>query len=392
MSVSQKIYAGLRGDKAIWAVVLLLAIVSTFVVYSAGGSFFAIANGISPEALLAKHIGTLAMGFVVMYIAYLLPYQRYKAMAPWLLLISVVLLVYTMANGVEINGARRWMRLPFGITMQTSDLAKVAIVLFVADRMTRYKDYIADFQKAFLPLIVPILLVCVLIMPSDLSTAFLIFSSMLMLLYIGRVNWKYILSLVALGGVVFSFVISLGLLFPDTIRVHTWAERIKDFKKSESIKPQNLNQDSLKQIDYARMAIAHGGLTGVGPGKSAMRNFLPSSYSDFVYAIIMEEYGFWGGLFVLGLYILLLFRVVKLVTKSSKSFGAMAAMGLTLVLVLQAFLNMAVSVHLIPVTGLTLPMISKGGTSILFTCFSLGIILSVSRYVEQQAIKKKAEA
>ncbi len=391
MSISHKIYTGLRGDKTIWSIVVLLALVSTFVVYSAGGSFFAITQGISPEGLLMKHVGTLAIGFVVMYIAYLLPYQRYKTLAPWLLLLSVVLLVYTLANGVEINGARRWIRLPLGVTLQTSDLAKVALVLFVADRMTRFKDYIQDFQKAFLPLIVPILLVCVLVMPSDLSTAVLLFVSMLFLLWIGRVNWKYLVSLVMLGLVMFSFVISLGLLFPSVIRVDTWAERIKDFVESESI-PLMDSDAPLEQIDYARMAIAHGGFWGQGPGKSTMRNFLPASYSDFVYAILLEEYGFVGGLFVLGLYVLLLFRVIKLVTLSSKSFGAMAAMGLTIVLVLQAFSNMAVSVHLIPVTGLTLPVISKGGTSILFTCFSLGIILSVSRYVERQHAAKRAES
>lgn len=391
MSISHKIYTGLRGDKTIWSIVVLLALVSTFVVYSAGGSFFAITQGISPEGLLMKHVGTLAIGFVVMYIAYLLPYQRYKTLAPWLLLLSVVLLVYTLANGVEINGARRWIRLPLGVTLQTSDLAKVALVLFVADRMTRFKDYIQDFQKAFLPLIVPILLVCVLVMPSDLSTAVLLFVSMLFLLWIGRVNWKYLVSLVMLGLVMFSFVISLGLLFPNVIRVDTWAERIKDFVESENI-PSMDSDAPLEQIDYARMAIAHGGFFGRGPGKSTMRNFLPASYSDFVYAILLEEYGFVGGLFVLGLYVLLLFRVIKLVTLSSKSFGAMAAMGLTIVLVLQAFSNMAVSVHLIPVTGLTLPVISKGGTSILFTCFSLGIILSVSRYVERQHAVKRAES
>ncbi len=390
MSLGQRIYNGLQGDKAIWAIALLLALVSAVVVYSAGGSFFAMSRGESPEGLLAKHLGMLAMGFVIMFLAYLLPYARYRKLAPVLLTLAVVLLVYTMANGVDINGARRWIRLPLiGMTLQTSDLAKLAIALFVADRMTRYKDYIKDFQKAFLPLIVPILLICILIMPSDLSTALLIFTSMTMLLFIGRVNWKYIASLFALGAVTFSFVISLGALFPDFVRVDTWAQRFHDFIETENI-PEN--SSGLDQIDYARMAIANGGFMGRGPGGSTMRNFLPESYSDFVYAIIMEEYGFWGGALVLGLYILLLLRVVKLVTKSSKSFGAMAAMGLTIIMVLQALLNMAVSVHLIPVTGLTLPMISVGGTSIFFTCFSLGIILSVSRYVEAQALRKKAEA
>ncbi len=389
MSLGHRLYNSLQGDKAIWAIALLLALVSIVVVYSAGGSFFAISKGNSPESLLIKHIAILFTGFIIMFIAYLLPYERYRKLAPVFMVVAVVLLVYTMANGVELNGARRWIRLPFiGLTLQVSDLAKLAIALFVADRMTRYKDYIKDFQKAFLPLIVPILLICILVMPSDLSTAVLIFSSMTMLLFIGRVNWKYIASLFALGAVTFSFVISLGVLFPHLVRVDTWAERIQDFIHTESIPSSST---SLDQIDYARMAIANGGLIGRGPGGSTMRNFLPESYSDFVYAIIMEEYGFWGGALVLGLYILLLLRVVKLVTKSSKSFGAMAAMGLTIIMVLQALLNMAVSVHLIPVTGLTLPMISVGGTSIFFTCFSLGIILSVSKYVEKQALKKKAE-
>ncbi len=389
MSFGHRLYNSLQGDKAIWAIALLLALVSVVVVYSAGGSFFALSSGISPEGLLMKHVAILFTGFIIMFIAYLLPYERYRKLAPVFMVIAVILLVYTMANGVEINGARRWIRLPFiGLTLQVSDLAKLAIALFVADRMTRYKDYIKDFQKAFLPLIVPILLICILVMPSDLSTALLIFASMTMLLFIGRVNWKYIASLFALGAVAFSFVISLGVLFSDLVRVDTWAKRMQDFLHAESVPASSI---SLDQIDYARMAIANGGFRGQGPGGSTMRNFLPESYSDFVYAIIMEEYGFWGGALVLGLYILLLLRVVKLVTKSSKSFGAMAAMGLTIIMVLQALLNMAVSVHLIPVTGLTLPMISVGGTSIFFTCFSLGIILSVSRYVEKQAMKKKAE-
>ncbi|MEM1217398.1 MAG: FtsW/RodA/SpoVE family cell cycle protein [Bacteroidota bacterium] len=377
MSIASRLSAELRGDRVIWMVVALLAIFSILSVYSATGSLAFRERGGDTEAFLVKHGFILGLGLFLTYVCYVIHYTRYKVVAPYLLIIAIPLLVYTIVLGPDINQARRWIELPFiGLTFQTSDFAKFALVIFVAREITRHKDYIKDFNKAFLPIIVPVIIIVGLIAPADLSTAIILFTTCVAMLFIGRVDLKYIILLLFLGVVVFALLITIGQFFPEVIRVETWVSRVSEFLADPK---------GGFQVRHAKMAIAQGELFGLGPGNSVMRNYLPAPYSDFIYAIICEEYGLFGGFVILSLYVMLFVRTTSLVAKSPKAFGAMVAMGLSLNLVMQALANMAVSVHLVPVTGLTLPRVSMGGTSVLFTCMAFGIILSVSKYIEQQS-------
>lgn len=376
-TVTARIYAELRGDKAIWAILVLLAIFSILAVYSSTGTLAYRERGGNTEAFLIKHGVIMAGGLFLAYIAHMLHYSKFNRIAPVLLLISVPLLLYTLTFGADINDARRWIELPFvGITIQSSDFAKLSLIIYVARAISAKQDYIKDFNSAFLPIIVPVLIICGLIAPADLSTSVLLFLTCLFMMFVGRVALKYIGVLMLWGVVVFAFLIVIGRLYPNSVRVDTWTNRVEEFMNTP---------DGGYQVQQAKIAIANGGLVGRGPGNSTQRNFLPSPYSDFIYAIICEEYGLIGGVVVILLYLLLFFRVVRLVTKSPKAFGAMMAIGLSLSMVMQAFANIAVSVHLVPVTGVTLPMISMGGTSMLFTCLAFGIILSVSKYIESVA-------
>ncbi|HMR43758.1 MAG TPA: FtsW/RodA/SpoVE family cell cycle protein [Saprospiraceae bacterium] len=375
MSIGARIYAELRGDKVIWMIVGLLTMFSLLIVYSSTGTLAYRERGGDTEFFLLKQITVLGLGLFMAYMAYIMHYMKYNKVAPYLLVIAVPLLVYTIAFGTDINDAKRWIMLPFvGITFQTSDFAKLALIIYVAREITKKQEYIKDFQSAFLPIIVPVLIICGLIAPADLSTSLMLFLTCITMMYVGRVALKYIFLLLLLGVVVFSFLILLGNFFPKEIRVDTWTSRVEEF----------LNEDSGGfQVQQAKIAIANGGVIGRGPGNSLQRNHLPSAYSDFIYSIICEEYGLIGGFIVLFLYVLLMFRTVRLVTISPKAFGAMLAIGLTVSLVTQALANISVNVHLVPVTGLTLPFLSMGGTSLLFSCLALGMILSVSKHIEQ---------
>ncbi|MCB0704482.1 MAG: FtsW/RodA/SpoVE family cell cycle protein [Saprospiraceae bacterium] len=380
MSIGSRIYSELRGDRTIWMIVAILALFSILAVYSATGSLAYTNRGGNTEAYLMKHGVILGLGLLLTYLTYTMPYNRFNQASPYLLVLSIILLVFTLGGGAEINSARRWIQVPvIGITFQTSDFAKLALILFVAREIGRHKDYIKDFKQAFLPIIVPILLVCGLIAPADLSTSLLLFFTCLGMMFVGRVDLRYIFLLLFLGVMLLGLLIALGEFFPGIIRVETWTKRVSEFMS---------DPDGGYQVQHAKIAIANGGWFGQGPGSSVMRNYLPAPYSDFIYAIIHEEYGLFGGFLILSLYVLLFFRITSLVTKSQKAFGAMVAVGLTILMVGQALANMAVSVNLVPVTGLSLPMISMGGTSILFTCISFGIILSVSKYVESLAAKQ----
>ena len=374
MSLGNRLYAELRGDRVIWAIVAVMAIFSILIVYSATGSLAYREQGGNTEYYLIKQVLVLGGGLVLTYLCYLMHYMKYNKMAPYLLVLAVPLLMYTILNGENINDARRWIEVPFiGITFQTSDFARLALIIYVARELTKKQDYIKDFKSAFLPIIVPVLIIVGLIAPSDLSTALLLFTTCLTMLFVGRVDVRYIFLMLFLGVVVFTFLVALGQFFPDYIRVETWISRLQEY---------TTDSDSGFQVQQSKIAIARGGWLGVGPGNSMQRNILPAPYSDFIFAIIIEEYGTLGAIIVVLLYSLLFFRVTRLVTISPKAFGAMLAVGLSLNLIIQAFANMAVSVNLVPVTGLTLPMISHGGTSLLFACISLGIILSVSKYIE----------
>ncbi len=377
MSIGNRIYAELRGDRTVWVIVALLAIFSILTVYSATGSMAFRERGGNTEFYLIKHGIFVVGGLLLTYLCYLLHYMQYSRLAPVLLVLSIPLLVYTIAMGVEINDARRWITLPvIGFTIQTSDFAKLALIIYVARAISSKQEYIKDFNSAFLPIIVPVLIICGLIAPADLSTSLILFATCLGMMFLGRVDIKYILLLVFLGVVVFALLIIIGMFFPETVRLETWIARTQDFIA---------NTEGGFQIKQAKIAIADGSWLGIGPGNSTQRNYLPAPYSDFIYAIICEEYGLVGGFTILALYVLLFYRCVSIVTRSPKAFGAMLVLGLGLMLTVQALANIAVSVHLVPVTGLTLPMVSMGGTSIIFSSIAFGMILSVSRYIEKTA-------
>ncbi len=367
----------LKGDRGIWVIVALLCLASVLAVYSSTGTIAFRYNGGHAEIHLIKHTVIAMVGILLCYMCYSTHYSVYSKVAPILLVISVPLLLYTMFFGPEINDARRWISIPgIGLSFQTSDIAAIALIMYIARSLSMKQEVIKDFKSAFLPLMLPIIVICGLIAPNNLSTALLLFLTSMTLMFIGRVHLKYIFLLVGLGVLSLTVLVLLGQLFPEAVRVETWTSRVGEFFN---------NPDGGYQIQQAKIAIADGGWFGVGPGLSTQRNYLPYSYADFIYAIICEEYGLFGGLVIIFLFLLLFLKCTSIVTRSPKTFGALLAMGLCLNIVIQAFANIAVSVNLVPVTGLTLPLVSKGGTSMLITCMAFGMILSVSRYIEQSA-------
>lgn len=355
-------------------IIAVLSLFSILAVYSASGWEAWRSRGGDTTVFLIKHLVLLAFGLVVVYLCHLLHYLQYQRIAPVLILMSIPLLMFTLVFGRNINDASRWLSFA-GFSFQPSEFAKLALVIYIARELTRKQDYITSFKDAFMPILVPVLITCALIAPANLSTAAVLFTTCILLMFIGRVSWKYIFLLGVLGVVVMVGLIAIGKLYPNAglVRVDTWINRLNEFANAE---------DGGFQVQQAKIAIAKGGLIGKGPGNSVIRNFLPYAHADFIYAIICEEYGLVGGTVVLVLYVMLFLRSVKLVTRSPKAFGAFLAIGLSLMLTVQALANIAVNVNLVPATGLTLPLISMGGTSLLFTCISLGIILSVSKYIE----------
>lgn len=353
----------------------MLALCSILAVYSSAVSMAYAKRGGNTEYYLLQQVIFISMGLAFLFTAYKFNYMLYSKIAPMLLVISVPLLIYTIGFGTEVNEARRWITIPgLNKTIQTSDIAKLSLIIYIARALSLKQDVIKDFRSAFLPIIIPVVIVCTLIAPADLSTSLLLFGTCVLMMIIGRVSMKYVLLMVLVGVGAMSLLVLLGTLFPDFIRLETWVSRINEFL---------YNTDGGWQIQQSKIAIANGGLFGLGPGGSMQRNYLPFASADFIYAIICEEYGVLGGIALIALYLGLLYRCTCMVTKCHKTFGAILAIGLCLNIVVQAFANLAVSVHLVPVTGLTLPMVSMGGTSIIFTCISLGIILSVSKYVEE---------
>lgn len=369
------IVGSLKGDKIIWFIVLMLGLCSILSVYSAVGSMAYKMRDGNTEFYLIQQMLFIFIGVAMMYMAYKFNYMLYSKIAPLLLVISIPLLIFTLGFGTEINHARRWLTIPFiDKTFQTSDLARLALIVYIARTVSMKQEVIKDFKSAFLPIIIPVVVVCLLIAPEDLSTAGLLFVTCLLMMIIGRVSLKYIGLMILLGLIGMAVLVLIGTAFPELVRLETWDSRITSFL---------YDSDGGWQIQQSKIAIANGEWFGLGPGGSLQRDYLPYPYADFIYAIICEEYGIIGAVTIVLLYLGLLFRCTSIVTKCSKTFGAILAIGLCLNIVIQAFANLAVSVHLVPVTGLTLPIISMGGTSVVFTCISLGVILSVSRYVEE---------
>lgn len=382
MSIAKVIAKDLKGDRSIWLIVFFLGILSLLAVYSAVGSMAYTTRDGNTVFYLIQQLIFISIGFFIMWISYRLDYMFYSKLAPILLIISIPLLIYTIGFGTEVNDARRWITIPWiDKTFQTSDFARIALIMFLARSIAKRQENIKDFKSAFIPLLLPVLIVTLLIAPSNLSTALLLFTTSVLMIFIGRIHLKYIFLLFLAGIVFIGLILVISEFLPELSRGETWKNRIQEYA---------LFDDGGYQIQQSKIAIARGEWLGVGPGNSIQRNYLPYPYADFIYAIIVEEYGIIGGLSVLGLYLWLLFRGISIVTRSPKTFGAMLSLGLILNIVIQAFANIAVSVHLLPVTGLTLPLISMGGSSLLITYLSLGIILSVSRYVEKAEKEKIA--
>lgn len=369
-----KLLNRLHGDRYIWLIVGLLSIFSILAVYSSTGTLaFKYKSG-NTEFYLFKHFGLMVFGFVLMYMAHMANYKIYSRIAQLLLVISIPLLVFTLFFGADINDAKRWITLPgVNISFQTSDLAKLALIMYTARYLSRNQEHVNDFRTGFLPIILIIGFVCLLIAPADLSSAVVLFMTCMLLLFIGRIHVKYLLATGFAGITLLSFVLLLAFTFPDVGRLGTWKNRIENF---------TVENEPSYQVVQSKIAIAGGGLVGKGPGNSSQRNYLPHPYSDFIFSIIVEEYGLLGAALVIVLYLAFLYRTVKIVIRSPGAFGALLAAGLAFSLVIQALVNMGVAVNLLPVTGLTLPLISMGGTSLWFTSLAIGIILSVSHYIE----------
>lgn len=384
----------LKGDKVIWAFVALLALFSFMPVFSASSNLAYTRNG-SGNAFtyLLKHAAQVLVGFFILYKVHKVPYHYFKTISKILLPVVWGLLIYTLLKGTIIEGANasRWIQIPFiGITFQTSTVASIVLYVFVARYLSKKRETPITFQNSLWELWTPVFNTLFFILPANFSTAALIFSMVIMLVFIGKYPLKYIGVILGVGIIGLLLFIFVAKTFPDAFpnRVDTWMARIDNFATE---KP---DEDDY-QIEKAKIAIASGGLYGLGPGKSIQKNFLPQSSSDFIYAIIVEEYGIFGGLCVLGLYLLLLFRFVVAAHKANSLFGKLVVVGLGFPIIFQAMTNMAVAVELLPVTGQTLPLISSGGSSIWMTCIALGIILSVTKkeeeIAEELAEKQKRE-
>jgi cell division protein FtsW len=372
----KNVFQHIKGDKTIWAVVSLLALFSFLPVYSSSSNLAYLYGDGNTLKFLLKHFAHLVLGFVILYGVHKVPYHYFKGLSIIALPIVLILLVVTITQGTTIEGANasRWIRIPFvGFTFQSSTLASVVLLTYVARYLARIKDKTIIFKETILPLWVPIFLVLALILPANFSTAAIIFSMLSVLVFIGGYPIKY-LSIILFAGAFFLtlFVVSAKAfpgLFPN--RVDTWMSRIDNFTDGEETEADY-------QIEKAKIAIASGGITGLGPGKSIQKNFLPQSSSDFIYAIIVEEFGLVGSLFLMFLYMLLLFRFVIVAHKAETVFGKLLVIGVGLPIVFVALINMAVAVEIFPVTGQTLPLISSGGSSIWMTCLAIGMVLSVS--------------
>ncbi len=383
----------LEGDMVIWAVVFLLSLVSIMAVYSATNSLAHYKHNGNTEYYLFKHFLIIVLGWGMIYLIHKIPHNYFSRVAQIMLWLSIPLLFVTLFAGTNVNSASRWLTLPIiNMSFQTSDLAKLALIAFLARQLSKKQDSMDDFKAGFLHLIWPVLLICALILPANFSTAAVLFATSLVVLFIGRVKFKYLAGLIGsimlAGAFVFllSFALPIEKILP---RFGTWKARVETFMSDEE---SPASADANYQTEQAKIAIATGGITGVGPGNSVQRNRLPSAYADFIYAIIIEEWGLIGGMGVLFLYLILLFRGLRIAHKSTSTFGTLLAFGCMFSLIFQAFINMAVAVNLFPVTGQPLPLLSMGGTSIWFTSIAIGMILSVSRTLDNAPKANKEEA
>jgi cell division protein FtsW len=378
----------LKGDKVIWTFVALLALFSFMPVFSASSNLAYLGKGTGNTiSYLLTHLAHIFMGFLIIYAVHKIPYHYFRAISKIALPVVWILLAITLVKGTVIAGANasRWIKVPFiGITFQTSTFAFVVLMIFVARYLSKKSEEPITLKSSLLELWLPVFITLAFILPANFSTTALIFAMVLMLTFVGNYPVKYIALIVGSGIVFLLFFVLLSKAFPDSKffnRVGTWTSRIENYTSN---KP---GEDDY-QIKNAKIAIASGGIYGLGPGKSVQKNVLPQSSSDFIYAIIVEEYGLIGGLLVLGLYLLLFFRFMVAAHKANTLFGKLLVVGLGFPMIFQALINMGVAVELLPVTGQTLPLISSGGSSIWMTCVSLGIIISVTKKDEEIALEQ----
>ncbi len=379
-----KLFNYLKGDKVIWAIMFLLSLLSVLVVYSAVVTLAHKFKQGNSEFYLIKQVIFFLIGFIIAYFVHKLKYTVFSKVAQLGLVLCVPLLIYTLLKGVSAGDASRWIYIPgLQLTFQSSDLAKLVLVIYVARVLALKGKELVDFKSVFRQLLVPIGVICALILPANFSTAAILFFNCIVLMFVGGINIRIILKILGIcvlaGALFFSWV----WLLPESIpggRGTTWKSRIENFSSGDT--------KSNYQSEQAKIAIATGGVIGKGPGNSTQRAFLPQASSDFIYAIIIEEYGLLTGFALLFLYMILLYRGIKILRDNDKPFGAFVAIGLAFSLVFQALVNMAVAVNLFPVTGQPLPLVSMGGTSMIFTMIALGVILSISRSVEDKTEEK----
>ena len=385
-----------RGDKYIWGIVVLLSLISILVVYSATGSLaYKMYKG-NTSVYLFKQVSFSLVGLVLIYFLHRINYTIFSKVATILFLVSIPLLLYTLFFGAKINDGSRWIKLPIiNMTVETSDFAKLALFMYISRLLSKKQEVIKDFKKGFIPVVMPVLIICALIMPANLSNALLTGATALLLMFIGRVSLKHIFLTIGVALIPVAIIIAVSMLTYDGKqkddlkkpvmaekvksfgRFGTWVKRVQDFMYAR-------DNETPYQVQQAKIAIANGSiLVGLGPGNSRQRNFLPQANNDFIYSIIIEEYGLLGGAFMIFIYLVFLYRCIRIFRRCPYAFGAFLALGLSFTLVIQAVANMAVNVNLVPVTGVTLPLVSMGGSSFLFTCAAIGIVLSVARNVEQ---------
>lgn len=383
-----KLFNYLKGDKVIWAIMFFLSLLSVLVVYSAVVTLAHKFKQGNSEYYLFKHFVIIALGFGIAYVFHKIKYTVFSKVAQIGFILSIPLLIYTLLKGVSAGEASRWLAIPgLGLTFQSSDIAKLMLLIYVARILTLRIKELQDFRSVFRHLLIPVGLVCTLILPANFSTAALLFFNCLLLMFLGGIPIRVLLKIAGVCILVATLFFTWVWMAPETIpggRGPTWKSRVENFFKDD--RANNF------QSDQAKIAIATGGIIGKGPGNSTQRAFLPQASSDFIYAIIIEEYGLAIGFLLLFMYMILLYRGVKILRDNDKPFGGLVVVGLTFSLVFQALVNMAVAVNLFPVTGQPLPLISMGGTSIWFTMIALGIILSVSRSIEDKGEEKLESA
>lgn len=368
----------LKGDRVIWMTALCLGVISLLAVYSSISSLAFKRDGGSTLHFLLKHAIMLASGGVIMYYAHKLRFGVYGRLSQLLIWVTAALLLVTLLMGTNLNSASRWLTIPIiGQSFQTSDLAKVVLLVYLARVLSRDREKLESFGAVALHIMLPVGVICGLILPANFSTAAVLFTVCMVVMFVAAVPMRHMLRFAGIAVAGFTLMLTLAKTFPGLLpRLDTWVSRIESFGEPDS--------EANYQVEHAKIAIVSGGFLPNGPGSGASRNFLPHPYSDMIYAFIIEEYGsILGGLGLLLLYLILLFRAVRIATRCDRLFGSLVAVGLALLLVVQAMVNMAVAVNLVPVTGQPLPLVSMGGTSIWFTCLAIGIMLSVSRSIQE---------